>query len=83
MIPMMFSLPMGCTLATNTLGPWLEYRTPNQRALVRCSMPPNILQGHMEHVLAKLVGTKVLWAVATESMDAGGWRIFPSPLVPA
>ncbi|GFU66833.1 transposable element Tcb1 transposase [Trichonephila clavipes] len=45
-------------------------------------MPPNTLRVHTEYVLVKSVGPNALWAVAAETMDAGGWRIFPSPPVP-
>ncbi|GFX10224.1 uncharacterized protein TNCV_1866221 [Trichonephila clavipes] len=42
-------------------------------------VPPNTLRVHMEYVLVKSVGSKVLWAVIT---SAGDWRIFPSSSVP-
>ncbi|GFW35897.1 uncharacterized protein TNCV_1927281 [Trichonephila clavipes] len=39
------------------------------------SMPPSTLQVHMEYVLVKLVGPKVLWA---ESRVQGTGEYFPS-----
>ncbi|GFV87927.1 hypothetical protein TNCV_782081 [Trichonephila clavipes] len=44
-------------------------------------MSPNTLRVQTENVLVKSVGPQVLWAVAVETMSAGGWRIFPSPPV--
>ncbi|GFU03315.1 uncharacterized protein TNCV_3338341 [Trichonephila clavipes] len=41
---------------------WLEHRTPDRKAWVRCPMPPNTLRVHTEYVLVKSVGPKVLWA---------------------
>ncbi|GFX15825.1 hypothetical protein TNCV_1061471 [Trichonephila clavipes] len=32
---------------------WLEHRTPDRKAWVRCSMPPNTLRVHTEYVLVK------------------------------
>ncbi|GFY15930.1 uncharacterized protein TNCV_1285751 [Trichonephila clavipes] len=46
------------------------------------SMPPNTLRVHMEYMLIKSVGPKVLWAVVAGTTGAGGWRIFPFPPVP-
>ncbi|GFU53746.1 uncharacterized protein TNCV_4171431 [Trichonephila clavipes] len=57
---------------------WLEHRTPDRKAWVRCPMPPNTLRVHMEYMLVKSVGPKVLWAEIT---SAGDWKIFPSPSV--
>ncbi|GFU50061.1 hypothetical protein TNCV_4934071 [Trichonephila clavipes] len=45
-------------------------------------MLPNILRVHSEYGLVKSVGPKVLWAVAAETTDLGGWGMFPSPPVP-
>ncbi|GFV44768.1 putative LOC100569746 [Trichonephila clavipes] len=41
---------------------WLEHRTPDPKAWVRCPMPPNTLRIHTEYVLVRSVGPKVLWA---------------------
>ncbi|GFV00571.1 hypothetical protein TNCV_3977001 [Trichonephila clavipes] len=41
---------------------WLEHRTPDRKAWVRCPRPPNTLRVHTEYVLVKSVGPKVLWA---------------------
>ncbi|GFY04332.1 hypothetical protein TNCV_4414201 [Trichonephila clavipes] len=53
----------------------------DRKAWVRCPMPPNTLRVHTEYVFV-LVGAKVLWVVAAETMSAGRWRIFRSPPVP-
>ncbi|GFV25194.1 hypothetical protein TNCV_2565781 [Trichonephila clavipes] len=64
---------------------WLEPRTPDRKAWVRCPMPPNTLRYggyleyarygvHSEHVLVKSVGLKVLWA---ESRVKGTREYFP------
>ncbi|GFU66868.1 uncharacterized protein TNCV_895041 [Trichonephila clavipes] len=45
-------------------------------------MPLNTLRVHTKYVLVKLVGSKVLWAVAAENTGAWYWRIFPSPPFP-
>ncbi|GFV61928.1 uncharacterized protein TNCV_4107321 [Trichonephila clavipes] len=58
---------------------WLEHRTPDLKAWVRCPMPPNTLQVHTEYVLVKSVGSKVLWA---ESRVHGTGEYFPAPPVP-
>ncbi|GFW02094.1 hypothetical protein TNCV_4854341 [Trichonephila clavipes] len=54
------------TLVHLVLGPWvawwLEHRTPDRKAWVRCPMPPNTHRVHTEYVLVKSVGPKVLWA---------------------
>ncbi|GFX00776.1 uncharacterized protein TNCV_4577431 [Trichonephila clavipes] len=54
--------------------PGLQHRTPDRKAWVRCLMPPNTLQVHMEYVLVKSVGPKVLWA---ESRVQGTVEYFP------
>ncbi|GFX45789.1 uncharacterized protein TNCV_934281 [Trichonephila clavipes] len=41
---------------------WLEHRTPDRKAWVRCPKPLNTLRVHTENVLVKSVGPKVLWA---------------------
>ncbi|GFV04068.1 uncharacterized protein TNCV_916921 [Trichonephila clavipes] len=53
---------------------WLEYRTPDRKAWVRCPMPQNTLRVHTEYVLVKSVGPKVLWA---ESRVQGTGEYFP------
>ncbi|GFV19694.1 uncharacterized protein TNCV_479201 [Trichonephila clavipes] len=53
---------------------WLEHRTPDRKAWVRCPMPPNTLRVHTEYVLVKSVGPKVLWA---ESPVQGTGEYFP------
>ncbi|GFY14043.1 hypothetical protein TNCV_1297031 [Trichonephila clavipes] len=37
---------------------WLEHRTLDQKAWVRCPIPPNTLRVHTEYLLAKSVGPK-------------------------
>ncbi|GFU24173.1 uncharacterized protein TNCV_2007591 [Trichonephila clavipes] len=53
-------------LRGSILGPWvvwwLEHRTPDRKAWVRCPMPPNTLRVHTEYVLIKSGSPKVLWA---------------------
>ncbi|GFX45165.1 hypothetical protein TNCV_3432131 [Trichonephila clavipes] len=56
------------------VGWWLEHRTPDQKAWVRCQMPPNTLRVHTEYVLVKSVGPKVLWA---KSRVQGTGEFFP------
>ncbi|GFV69616.1 hypothetical protein TNCV_4507311 [Trichonephila clavipes] len=58
---------------------WLEHRTPDRKAWVRCTMPPNTLRVHSEYVLVKSVGPKSC-GLSQERRD---WRIFPSPSVHA
>ncbi|GFY33747.1 uncharacterized protein TNCV_4594591 [Trichonephila clavipes] len=53
---------------------WIEHRTPDRKAWVRCPMPPNTLRVHLENVLVKSVGPKVLWA---ESRVQGTGEYFP------
>ncbi|GFT72517.1 uncharacterized protein TNCV_973831 [Trichonephila clavipes] len=53
---------------------WLEHRTPDRMAWVRCPMPLNTLRVHTEYVLLKSVGSKVLWA---ESRVQGTGEYFP------
>ncbi|GFX33821.1 uncharacterized protein TNCV_3962301 [Trichonephila clavipes] len=53
---------------------WLEHRTPDRKAWVRCPMAPNTLRVHKEYVLVKSVGPKVLWA---ESRVQGSGEYFP------
>ncbi|GFV85963.1 uncharacterized protein TNCV_203431 [Trichonephila clavipes] len=54
---------------------WLEHRTPDRKAWVRCPMPPNTLGVHTEYVLVKSVGPKsLLWA---ESRAQGTREYFP------
>ncbi|GFW85981.1 uncharacterized protein TNCV_1967891 [Trichonephila clavipes] len=53
---------------------WLEHRTPDRMAWVRCPMPPNTLRVHTEYVLVKSVGPKVLWV---ESRVQGTGEYFP------
>ncbi|GFU19121.1 uncharacterized protein TNCV_4397211 [Trichonephila clavipes] len=53
---------------------WSEHRTPDRKAWVLCPMPPNTLRVHMEYVLVKSVGPKVLWA---ESRVQGSGEHFP------
>ncbi|GFV28406.1 uncharacterized protein TNCV_5071741 [Trichonephila clavipes] len=55
---------------------WLEHRTPDWKAWVRCPMPPHTLQIHTVYVLVKSVVPKVLWA---ESRVQGTGEYF-SPL---
>ncbi|GFU67593.1 hypothetical protein TNCV_1643421 [Trichonephila clavipes] len=58
--------------------PWLEHRTPDRKAWIRCPMPPNTLRVHTEYVLAKSVGPKS----CEMSHECRNWRIFPFPPVP-
>ncbi|GFX17191.1 hypothetical protein TNCV_2857141 [Trichonephila clavipes] len=60
----------------------LEHQTPDQRAWVRCPMPPNTLRVHTEYVLVESVGSEVLWVVAAKPTGAGDWRVFPTPPIP-
>ncbi|GFX94725.1 hypothetical protein TNCV_4800021 [Trichonephila clavipes] len=60
---------MHCLVTGPSVVLWLEHWTPDRRAWVRCSMPPNILEVHTQYVLVKSVGSKVLWVVAAEVME--------------
>ncbi|GFU42744.1 uncharacterized protein TNCV_3139421 [Trichonephila clavipes] len=60
----------------------LVVRASDSRREALGSMPPNTLRVYTEYVLVKSVGPKVLWMVAAETKNAGGWRIFLSPPVP-
>ncbi|GFW11921.1 hypothetical protein TNCV_4529871 [Trichonephila clavipes] len=53
---------------------WLEHRTPDRKAWVRCPMPPNTLRVPTEYVLVKSMGPKMLWA---ESRVQGTGEYFP------
>ncbi|GFY02853.1 hypothetical protein TNCV_3507331 [Trichonephila clavipes] len=53
---------------------WLEHRTPDLKAWVRCPMPPITLRVHSEYVLVKSGDPKVLWA---ESRVQGTGECFP------
>ncbi|GFX67041.1 uncharacterized protein TNCV_589571 [Trichonephila clavipes] len=53
---------------------WLEHRTPDRKAWVRCPMPPNTLRVHTENVLVKSMGPKALWP---ESRVQGTGEYFP------
>ncbi|GFS79933.1 hypothetical protein TNCV_750771 [Trichonephila clavipes] len=53
---------------------WLELRTTDRKAWVRCPMLPNTLRVHTEYVLIKSVGLKVLLA---ESRVQGTGEYFP------
>ncbi|GFV36730.1 uncharacterized protein TNCV_1034061 [Trichonephila clavipes] len=55
---------------------WLEHRTPDRKAWVGYPMPPNNLRVHVEYVLVKLVGPKVLW-VESGSILQGTGEYFP------
>ncbi|GFU35313.1 hypothetical protein TNCV_2143611 [Trichonephila clavipes] len=39
---------------------WLEHRTPDRKAWIRCSMPPNTLRVHTEYVRVKISGSESL-----------------------
>ncbi|GFU04709.1 hypothetical protein TNCV_4377521 [Trichonephila clavipes] len=69
-------------LRESWVAQWLEDRTPDRKAWVRCPIPPNTLRVHTEYVRFKSVGPKVLWVVTAEPTSAGGWGKFPSPPVP-
>ncbi|GFU90009.1 protein charlatan [Trichonephila clavipes] len=52
---------------------WLEHRTPDRKAWIRCPMPPNTLRVHTEYVLVKSVGP-LSCVLSHERRD---WRISP------
>ncbi|GFS57470.1 uncharacterized protein TNCV_1401541 [Trichonephila clavipes] len=53
---------------------WLEHRSPDWKAWIRCPMRSNTFRVHTEYVLVKSVGPKVLWA---ESRVQGTGEYFP------
>ncbi|GFW53689.1 hypothetical protein TNCV_4815891 [Trichonephila clavipes] len=61
---------------------WLEHQTPDRRAWVQCSMPPNTLRIDTKNMLAKSLDPKVLWVVAAKTISAVDWRMFSFPPVP-
>ncbi|GFT12597.1 uncharacterized protein TNCV_5093852 [Trichonephila clavipes] len=61
-------------IVLGVVAPWLEHRTPDRKAWVRCPMP----QIPSEYMLVKSVGPK-FYGLSHERRD---WRISPSPSVP-